>query len=275
MAAKLKTALVQMRTGTSSARNVKDACTMIAHAADQGATLICTPENTHLMNTDREAYAQDIRAEADEPALDAFCDLARNHRIHLLIGSMAIKLSDTHAANRSFLIGPSGDITARYDKIHLFDVNINASEHWRESDHIQAGHKAVTADIGNAKLGLSICYDLRFAALYRALAQSGANILTVPAAFTRVTGKAHWEVLLRARAIECGAYVLAPAQGGVHEDGRRTWGHSMIIDPWGGIVTTLDHDEPGILMADLDLQKCDTARSRIPALFLNAKYDLP
>jgi deaminated glutathione amidase len=275
MAAKLKTALVQMRSTMDPARNISDACAMIHEAAADGARLICTPENTHLIQSDRSAFMHTIKTEEDEPALRAFCAAARQTHTHVLIGSLAIKVSNDKAANRSFLIGPTGNIIARYDKIHLFDVTINARETWRESDHIRAGKQAVIAPAGPAMLGLSICYDLRFAALYRALAQAGANVLCVPSAFTRVTGRAHWEVLLRARAIECGAYVLAPAQGGVHEDGRRTFGHSMVVDPWGKVIAHLDHDRPGLLYADLDLQQCETARQRIPALDLDTKYALP
>ena len=271
----LRIGLVQMRSGKHPAQNIDEACGFIREAAKGGARLVCTPENTHLIEGDRERFSRLIHEENDEPALAAFCDLAQSLGIHLLIGSLAIKVGENKAANRSYLIDPNGQIAARYDKIHLFDVAINARETWRESDYFQAGHRAVIANAGAAILGLSICYDLRFAALYRALAQAGANILTVPSAFTRVTGKAHWEVLLRARAIECGAYVLAPAQGGVHEDGRRTYGHSLVVDPWGAVIAKLDHDEPGVVLADLDLQKCETVRQRIPALALNEKYDLP
>jgi deaminated glutathione amidase len=268
-------ALVQMRAGTQPVQNIIDASAMIREAAAKGAQLVCTPENTHLIQTDRRLFLQTISEEDNEPALQAFCDLAKELGIFLLLGSLIIKVSPGKAANRSFLINPQGEIVSRYDKIHLFDVTINDRETWHESDYTRAGTRAVIAKAGLATLGLTICYDLRFAALYRLLAQKGANVLTVPSAFTRVTGRAHWEVLLRARAIECGAYVLAPAQGGVHEDGRRTYGHSMVVDPWGEVIATLDHDEPGVLLADLDLQKCVTVRQRLPALTLDAKYDLP
>lgn len=263
---KLTTALVQMRAGSDPALNLTDATAMIRSAAAKGAQLICTPETTNIIQSDRHKYAKALYAEADDPSLRGYCALAQEVNAFLLIGSLVIKLSDTHAANRSFLIAPSGQITARYDKIHLFDVHINASESWHESDYFRPGDKAVISNIGPATLGLSICYDVRFAALYRALAKAGANVLCVPAAFTRVTGKAHWETLLRARAIENGAYVLAPAQGGEHDSGRRTYGHSMVIGPWGEIVAQLDHDQPGVLMADLDFDKCTKARRRIPAL---------
>ncbi len=267
-------ALVQMRSSTDPAQNIADACDMIRKSAARGANLICTPENTHLIQTNREPFLQTIREEENEPALRAIGQVAQETGTFVLIGSLVIKISPEKAANRSFLINPAGEITARYDKIHMFDVAINTKESWCESDYIQSGNRAVIAKAGPAMLGLSICYDLRFASLYRTLAQAGANILIVPAAFTRVTGRAHWEVLLRARAIECGAYVLAPAQGGVHEAGRRTWGHSMVVDPWGKVVAQLDHDEPGVLMADLDLAKCETARTRIPALSHDREFTL-
>ncbi len=271
----LTSALVQMRSGTCPAQNIQDASAMIRAAAAQGAQLVCTPENTPLMQKDRALWWRSLHAEADEPAVAAFGALAKELGIILLIGSMAIKVAPDKAANRCFVFGPDGAIIARYDKIHLFDVAINARETWRESEFIRPGDRAVIADTGAAKLGLSICYDLRFAALYRALAKAGAKVLTVPSAFTRVTGKAHWQVLLRARAIECGAYVLAPAQGGVHEDGRRTWGHSMIVGPWGEIVAALENDEPGLLLADIDLRKCDGARRRIPALCHDREFAGP
>ncbi len=271
----LNCALVQMRSGTRPAQNIKDASALIREAAAQGAQLVCTPENTPLMQKDRSAWLAALHAEADEPAVAAFSALAKELGITLLIGSMAIKIAPDKAANRCFVFGPDGAIIARYDKIHLFDVAINARETWRESDFIRPGNKAVIAAAGAAKLGLSICYDLRFAALYRALARAGANVLTVPSAFTRVTGKAHWAVLLRARAIECGAYVLAPAQGGVHEDGRRTWGHSMIVGPWGEVVAARDDDTPGLLLAELDMRKCTSARRRIPALCHDREFTGP
>jgi predicted amidohydrolase len=186
--------------------------------------------------------------------------------VFLLLGSTAVTADEGRVFNRSLMFDPNGKTSARYDKINLFDVTLGGTETYRESDGVAPGGQAVVVDgpMG-AKIGLSICYDLRFADLYRALAVAGAEILTVPAAFTRPTGEAHWEVLLRARAIETGAFVLAPAQGGQHEDGRGTWGHSMIIDPWGAVVAQLDHDEPGVLIADLDLDRVAEARAKIPA----------
>ncbi|PHR59634.1 MAG: amidohydrolase [Robiginitomaculum sp.] len=262
----LSTALLQMRSGTDPDRNFEQARELILTAAKAGATLIATPENTGLLQTDRPKMLAEIKPEPETRILQQFQHLAAELNISLLIGSLAIKLSPDKAANRSYAIDPQGQIVARYDKIHLFDVAVSSTETWRESDHIQPGKRAVLADLAGAKIGLTICYDLRFAALYRALAQAGAQILSVPAAFTRVTGKAHWKTLLRARAIENAAFVIAAAQGGVHEDGRRTWGHTMIIDPWGKVMAELDHDEPGLLQAELDLELVAKTRRRIPVL---------
>tara|TARA_R110002096_G_scaffold146066_7_gene304262 strand:- start:255 stop:1097 length:843 start_codon:yes stop_codon:yes gene_type:complete len=262
----IATALIQMRSGIDPAANLAMACDLIRQAAAQGASLIATPETTHLVQKDADQAFSVMRSQADDPAIPTFSALAKELGITLLIGSLAIKLAERRAANRSFLFGPGGDLLATYDKAHMFDVGIGQGEIYRESANYQAGDRLVVADTGAARIGLSICYDVRFAYLYRRLAQAGAQILTVPAAFTRPTGRAHWEILLRARAIETGSWVIAPAQAGLHEDGRRTWGHSMIIDPWGAVTAQLDHDEPGILLAQLDMDKVADARSRIPAL---------
>ena len=262
----IATALIQMRSGIDPAANLAMACDLIRQAAAQGASLIATPETTHLVQKDADQAFSVMRSQADDPAIPTFSALAKELGITLLIGSLAIKLAERRAANRSFLFGPGGDLLATYDKAHMFDVGIGQGEIYRESANYQAGDRLVVADTGAARIGLSICYDVRFAYLYRRLAQAGAQIHTVPAAFTRPTGRAHWEILLRARAIETGSWVIAPAQAGLHEDGRRTWGHSMIIDPWGAVTAQLDHDEPGILLAQLDMDKVADARSRIPAL---------
>ncbi len=260
------TALIQMRSGIDPVANLAMACDLIRQAAAQGAKLIATPEATHLVQKDADQAFAAMRLAQDDPAIPAFAALAKELGITLLIGSLAVKLAERRAANRSFLFAPTGDLLATYDKAHMFDVGLGQGETYCESANYQAGDRLVIADIGTARLGLSICYDVRFAYLYRRLAQAGAQILTVPAAFTRPTGKAHWEVLLRARAIETGSWVIAPAQGGLHEDGRRTWGHSMIVDPWGAVTGVLDHDEPGILLASLNMDKVADTRSRIPAL---------
>ncbi|SDL81515.1 carbon-nitrogen hydrolase family protein [Maricaulis salignorans] len=262
----IATALIQMRSGIDPAANLAMACDLIRQAAAQGATLIATPETTHLVQKDADQAFAVMRTPQDDPAIPAFAALAKELGITLLIGSLAVKLGDRRAANRSFLFAPDGQLLASYDKAHMFDVGLGQGETYRESANYRAGDRLVLADIGPARLGLSICYDVRFAYLYRRLAQAGAQILAVPAAFTRPTGRAHWEVLLRARAIETGSWVIAPAQAGLHVDGRRTWGHSMIVDPWGAVTAMLDHDEPGILLAELKMDRVADARSRIPAL---------
>ena len=262
----IATALIQMRSGIDPAVNLAMACDLIRQAAARGATLIATPETTHLVQKDAGHAFAVMRSPDEDPAIPAFAALAKDLGVTLLIGSLAVKLGDRRAANRSFLFAPDGRLLASYDKAHMFDVGLGQGETYRESANYRAGDRLVLADIGAARLGLSICYDVRFAYLYRRLAQAGAQILTVPAAFTRPTGRAHWEILLRARAIETGSWVIAPAQGGLHEDGRRTWGHSMIVDPWGAVTAMLDHDEPGILLAELNMDRVADARSRIPAL---------
>tara|TARA_R110000868_G_scaffold53744_5_gene168578 strand:- start:18060 stop:18902 length:843 start_codon:yes stop_codon:yes gene_type:complete len=263
---KLATALIQMRSGIDPAANLAMASQMIREAAALGASFIATPETTHLVQKDADQAFAAMRTQDEDPAIPAFAALAAELGITLLIGSLAIRIAERRAANRSFLFGPDGALIATYDKAHMFDVGLGQGETYRESANYRAGDTLVVAAIDGARLGLSICYDVRFAYLYRRLAQAGAEILTVPAAFTRPTGRAHWEVLLRARAIETGSWVIAPAQAGVHEDGRRTWGHSMVVDPWGAVAARLEHDEPGILLATLDMDRVADARSRVPAL---------
>jgi predicted amidohydrolase len=262
----MRVGLVQMRSGVEIDANVADADRLIRQTADEGAAFVATPETTHLVEKNADRLFEKLRAPEDESAIPHFAALARELGITLLIGSLALKTGARRAVNRSHLFGPDGQLIATYDKIHMFDVGLGAGETYSESTNYDAGGTAVLADIPDARLGLTICYDVRFPYLYRSLAQAGAQILTVPAAFTRPTGKAHWDILLRARAIETGSYVLAPAQGGQHADGRKTWGHSLIVGPWGEVVAALDHDEPGILLADLDLAKVTAARTRIPAL---------
>lgn len=271
----IATALIQMRSGIDPAANLAVASDLIRQAAAQGAKLIATPETTHLVQKDADQAFAVMRTPDEDPAIPAFSALARELGITLLIGSLAVRLAERRAANRSFLFAPDGQLLATYDKAHMFDVGLGQGETYHESANYQAGDRLVVADTGAARLGLSICYDVRFAYLYRRLAQAGAQILTVPAAFTRPTGRAHWEILLRARAIETGSWVIAPAQAGLHEDGRRTWGHSMIVDPWGAVTAMLDHDEPGILLAELKLDRVVDARSRIPALQHDRKLGGP
>ncbi|GLK53024.1 carbon-nitrogen hydrolase family protein [Maricaulis virginensis] len=262
----LDIALVQMCSGIDPAANIKDAIRLIRDAAATGAQLVATPETTHLVQKNAAEAFKVLHAPETEPALPAFSALARELGITLLIGSLAVRTPDGRAANRSFLFGPDGALLATYDKAHMFDVGLGKGETYRESDNYAPGDRLVVADAAGVRLGLSICYDVRFAYLYRRLAKAGARILAVPAAFTRPTGRAHWEVLLRARAIETGSYVIAPAQSGLHQDGRKTWGHSMIIGPWGEVVAVRKDAEPGVLSARIDLDKVAEARRRIPAL---------
>jgi predicted amidohydrolase len=262
----LKLALVQMRSGIDPARNIDDAEAMIREAAANGARLIATPETTHLMQRDTEQLFATLCTPAEEPALVRFSDLADALNVTLVIGSLALKGPDGRAVNRQHVFGPDGSLLAVYDKAHMFDVQIGPGEHYRESANYAPGDTAVTVKAAGTTLGLSICYDVRFAYLYRKLAKAGATILTVPSAFTKPTGRAHWEVLLRARAIETGSFIIAPAQGGVHEDGRKTWGHSLVIGPWGEVIAEIEDDKPGLLYADIDPDDARQARARIPAL---------
>jgi len=262
---KLKVACVQLRCGDDVGENVRTASALIRDAHKMGAQFIGTPENTGLMAADGGAKLEKTHPEQDDKALPQFAQLAEELGIWLLIGSLAVKVSDGKTANRSFLIGPDGRIAARYDKIHLFDVNLPSGESYRESNTVAPGTVAVVAAMPQAKVGLSVCYDLRFPHLYRTLAKAGAEILTVPSAFTETTGKAHWHILLRARAIENTCFVMAPAQGGTHANGRQTFGHSLIIGPWGDILAEAGTD-PGVITAELDLGQIAEVRGRLPSL---------
>ena len=262
----LRVGLVQTRTPATHAAALAHVVPLVREAAAQGATFILTPEGTNILDRNRERLLPQLTLLADDPVVNGLRALAAELGVWLDIGSALVRREDGKAANRQVLIDPTGEITATYDKLHMFDVNLPTGETARESATYEPGDRAVVADIDGARLGLSICYDMRFPAVYRALAVAGANVLTIPAAFTRPTGEAHWEVLLRARAIETGSFVLAAAQGGFHEDGRGTWGHSTVVAPWGEVIAKLDHDEPGVLIADLDLAETDKARAAIPAL---------
>jgi predicted amidohydrolase len=270
----LRAGLVQMRSGTDPARNLDEAERLIRTAAGDGAQLIATPECTNLVQRDKAALATTLKLEAEDPAPARFSALARELGVHLLAGSFVLRREDGRAANRAMLFAPDGAVAARYDKIHMFDVTLGGGEDWKESATYTPGDRAVVAPTPWGGLGLSICYDLRFAALYRRLAQAGATLIAVPAAFTRPTGEAHWSVLIRARAIETGCFVLAPAQGGRHEDGRGTWGHSMVAGPWGEVVAELAGDAPDVLMAELDLSAVHAARSKIPQLQHDREFTL-
>lgn len=261
----LRVACVQITAGRDVGANIELASGLIRQAAAAGAWLVATPEMTSLMERDKRSMRPKIKVEAEDQALAAFRALAQELGIHLLIGSLPIDTAEDRLANRAFLIDPEGGIKARYDKIHMFDVDLPGGESFRESAAYRPGGEAVLADVEGAKLGLTICYDIRFAALYRRLAQAGAQIIATPAAFTKVTGQAHWHILQRARAIENGCFIIAPAQTGTHEDGRQTFGHALIIDPWGEVLADAG-TEQGFIIADLDLDAVDAARGKIPAL---------
>ena len=270
MADRLTVACVQVSAGPELGPNLETAAELVRQAHRAGARLITLPENVAAMVQGRERIRERAHPESDHPALALFRALARETEAWLLVGSLHILLGDERVANRSFLLADDGEVVARYDKIHMFDVDLPGGERYRESATFRPGEVAVTAVTPWATLGLSICYDVRFASLYRRLAQAGAMILTVPAAFTAQTGRAHWHVLLRARAIETGSFVIAPAQCGEHDAGRRTFGHSLIIDPWGEILAD-GGDQPGIITADLDLDRVADVRAMIPSL----RHDRP
>ncbi len=261
-----KAAAVQMRSGKEPARNVRDFEALVREAAGQGATYVQTPEMTGAIVGDKDARAAAFTSEDKDLVVASGRKLAAELGIHLHVGSTAIVRADGKLANRAFLFGPDGATVAVYDKIHMFDVDLDNGESWRESSAYEPGREAVVADTALGKFGFAICYDLRFPQLFRAEALAGAEVLTAPAAFTRQTGLAHWHVLLRARAIENGAFVIASAQGGKHEDGRETFGHSLIIDPWGRILAEAAHDEPGVIIAEIDTRHSSDARKKIPNL---------
>lgn len=257
-------AALQMRTTRSVERNIADLLAMATDAVSRGATFLQSPEMSNILERNRAALFEAIRPEESDPMLAAIRDFAWAKKVHFHLGSLAVKDGDK-VANRGFLIGPDGEIIARYSKLHLFDVDLPNGESWRESNTYTAGDCAVVAPLGEAILGMGICYDLRFAYLFRALAEAGADILTAPACFTKQTGEAHWTVLQRARAIETGSFMISAAQGGQHEDGRETFGHSIIVDPWGRVLAEAG-DEPGPVYATIDLSLVVDARGRIPTL---------
>ncbi len=262
----MKVALIQTRTPATHEAALAHVLPMVREAAAGGARFIATPECTNVVQKDRALLLPTLKSQDEDVVVLGLQQAAKDTGSWVLIGSALVKREDGKAANRSLLVSPAGEIVAAYDKLHMFDVDLPTGETARESEAYEPGDRAVTARAGDLKLGMTVCYDLRFAALYRALALAGAEVMTIPAAFTRPTGAAHWEVLMRARAIETGAFVLAPAQGGRHEDGRGTWGHSIAVAPWGEVIATLDHDQPGVLFADLDLPAAARARTAIPAL---------
>lgn len=261
-----KAAAVQMRSGKDPARNVIKFERLVREAAGQGAIYVQTPEMTGAIVSDKADRATAFHPVETDPIVAAAGRLSKELGIHLHVGSTAIVLPDGKIANRAFLFGPDGAQIATYDKIHMFDVDLDNGESWRESATYTPGECARVADLPFAKLGFAICYDMRFPQIFRAQALAGAEVLTAPAAFTRQTGEAHWHVLLRARAIENGAWVIAAAQGGKHEDGRETYGHSIVIDPWGRVVAEADGNEPGVIVAEIDTALSVATRKKIPNL---------
>jgi len=262
----LVVAAVQMRSGVTPEANIEVMDVLVREAASRGARYVQTPEMTGAVQKNRAGLRSILRAEADDPVLKAASSLASELGIYLHVGSTAIDVGRDMTANRGVVFGPDGASLAHYDKIHMFDVDLDNGESWRESSVYQPGGVARTVDLDVARLGMGICYDIRFPHLFRDLALAGADILTAPAAFTRQTGEAHWHVLQRARAIENGAFVVSAAQGGVHEDGRETYGHSLIVDPWGRVIAEADGDEPGVIVANLALDEVKDARAKIPNL---------
>jgi predicted amidohydrolase len=270
---RFRAGLVQLRSGRSMEANLERAEALIRRAGQGGAVYVQTPENTAIMELSPELVLQAAQTEDESVSLARLRALAAELGIFLHVGSLAIKLDETRVANRSYLIDPQGGIAARYDKLHMFDVDLAGGESHRESGHCRPGAKAVVADLPFGRLGLSICYDLRFPQLYRALATAGADFIAVPSAFTKQTGEAHWHVLIRARAIETGAFVLAAAQGGLHENGRATYGHSLIVSPWGEVLAEAG-EEPGVIFADIELAASAEARARIPALKHGREFEV-
>lgn len=271
---RFKAACIQFTAGRELGPNIDRVCSFVRRARDGGADLVALPENVTMIEPIAADALGKALPEERHPAIPAFRALARELGLWLLVGSLTIRLDGSKVANRSLLIGADGAVAARYDKLHLFDVSLKDGEWYRESDTVRPGDRAVLAPTPWGLLGLSVCYDVRFPALYRALAQAGAGVLTVPSAFTRTTGKAHWHVLLRARAIETGCYVLAPAQCGIHAEGRKTYGHSLIVDPWGDVLAD-GGEEEGIVFAEIDIARVDEARRMIPSLQHDRPFDGP
>ena len=268
-----KAAMIQMRSGLQPGANVDAAVRYIGDAKSTGAEYVLTPEMTNILAANREQlFTVAVEEEADA-SLATLREVARKLGIYVHIGSLAIRISPDRAANRSFLIDPKGNILARYDKIHMFDVDLAGGESYRESRNYRPGELAVLADLPWGRLGLTVCYDLRFPALYRALAEAGATMLAIPSAFTKQTGEAHWHVLIRSRAIENGCFVFAAAQGGRHENGRDTFGHSLIVDPWGRTIAE-GGTEPGVIVAEINPAEVVNARARIPSLQHGRRFEI-
>jgi predicted amidohydrolase len=268
-----KAAMIQMRSGLQPGANIDAAVRYIGDAKSAGAEYVLTPEMTNILAANREQLFAVVVEEEADASLATLREVARKLGIYVHVGSLAIRVSPDRAANRSFLIDPKGDILARYDKIHMFDVDLAGGESYRESRNYRPGELAVLADLPWGRLGLTVCYDLRFPALYRALAEAGATMLAIPSAFTKQTGEAHWHVLIRGRAIENGCFVFAAAQGGRHENGRDTFGHSLIVDPWGRIIAE-GGTEPGVIVAEINPAEVASARARIPSLQHGRRFEI-
>ena len=272
-ASKFKVALIQMRSGLEPEANLAAVLAGVDEAKRGGADYVQTPEMTNVLENKRERLFTKIFGEEQDPTLATLREVARKLSIYIHLGSLAVKASPEKAANRGFLIDRKGDIAARYDKIHMFDVDLANGESYRESRNYRPGERAMLSDLPWGRLGLTVCYDLRFPALYRALAEAGATMLAIPSAFTKQTGEAHWHLLVRSRAIENGCFVFAAAQGGKHENGRETYGHSLVIDPWGKIIAEGDA-EPGVVMADIDPSAVAAARARIASLQHGRRFEV-
>jgi predicted amidohydrolase len=268
-----KVGLIAMRSGRDPQANLDAVLAAIDQAKRAGVDYVQTPEMTNIMEVKRDRLFANIFADENDPTLATLREVARKLAIYVHIGSLAIKASTEKAVNRSFLIDRKGDIAARYDKIHMFDVDLGGGESYRESNTYRAGELAVVSDLPWGRLGLTVCYDLRFPALYRALAEAGASFFAIPSAFTQVTGEAHWHVLMRARAIENGCFVLAAAQGGKHENGRETFGHSLIVDPWGRVLAE-GSAEPGVVIAEIDPAEVAAVRAKLPSLHHGRRFEL-
>ncbi len=266
MSETVKVAALQMRSSTSLERNIADFEALVREAAAEGATYVQSPEMTGALVRDRAALKAMIASDDKDALVARAAQLAAELGIVVHVGSTAIARPDGKVANRAFVFGPDGKRLATYDKIHMFDVDLDNGESWRESATYEPGRVSTVVDLPFGRVGLAVCYDLRFPQLFRAQALAGASVLTVPAAFTRQTGEAHWHVLIRARAIENGAFVIAAAQGGTHEDGRETYGHSLIVDPWGKVLAEADGAEPGVVIAEIDLAASAAARGKVPNL---------
>ena len=274
MPRQLCVAAVQLRSGRDPVRNLPEVEALIRDAAGSGATYVQTPEMTNIVERDRAVMQERLAVEAQDPFVIRGAELARELGITLHYGSLAIRRDDGRVANRAYVFGPGGDMLARYDKIHMFDVDLPYGESWRESATYTPGESAILVEAAGTRIGLAICYDLRFPELFRAYGHAGAEIIGAPSAFTRQTGEAHWHVLQRARAIENGCFMLSAAQGGHHEDGRDTYGHSLVIGPWGKVIAEADHADPGVVIADIDLDEVELARARIPALDNERRFTL-